>query len=66
MKKLNRQLEKLSVLLVISLIFSNLEVPNNKYYIMITESKVTEIFCIADDFCKEFEAEMAKHTSELR
>ena len=29
---------------------------------MITESKVTEIFCIADDFCKEFEAEMAKNT----
>nr|WP_281645062.1 transposase [Bacteroides zoogleoformans] len=28
---------------------------------MITESKVTEIFCIADDFCKEFEAEMAKN-----
>lgn len=27
---------------------------------MITESKVIEIFCIADDFCKEFEAEMAK------
>ena len=27
---------------------------------MITESKVTEIFYIADDFCKEFEAEMAK------
>lgn len=27
---------------------------------MITESKVTEIFCIADDFCKEFEVEMAK------
>ena len=27
---------------------------------MITESKVTEIFCIADDFCKEFEGEMAK------
>ena len=26
---------------------------------MITESKVTEIFCIADDFCKEFEVEMA-------
>ena len=53
-------MKKLLVLLVISLIFSNLEVPNNKYYIMITESKVTEIFCIADDFCKEFEAEMAK------
>lgn len=28
---------------------------------MITESKVTEIFCIADDFCKEFELEMAKN-----
>ena len=28
---------------------------------MITESKVTEIFCIADDFCKEFDAEMAKN-----
>lgn len=27
---------------------------------MITESKVTEIFCIADDFCKEFGAEMVK------
>ncbi len=27
---------------------------------MITEGKATEIFCIADDFCKEFEAEMAK------
>ena len=36
-------------------------VTNNKYYIMITESKVTEIFCIADDFCKEFEVEMAKN-----
>ena len=28
---------------------------------MITESKVTEIFCIADDFCKEFDGEMAKN-----
>lgn len=28
---------------------------------MITDSKVTEIFCIADDFCKEFEVEMAKN-----
>ncbi len=27
---------------------------------MITEGKVTEIFCIADDFCKEFEVEVAK------
>ena len=54
-------MKKLPILLVISLIFSNLEVPNNKYCIMITESKVTEIFCIADDFCKEFEGEMAKN-----
>lgn len=28
---------------------------------MITKDKITEIFCIADDFCKEFEVEMAKH-----
>ena len=28
---------------------------------MITESKVTEIFCVADDFCKEFEVEMKKN-----
>lgn len=27
---------------------------------MITEDKVIEIFCIADDFCKEFEQEMLK------
>ncbi len=24
---------------------------------MITKDKITEIFCIADDFCKEFELE---------
>lgn len=29
---------------------------------MITEDKVTEIFCIADDFCKVFDAQMAKYT----
>ena len=29
---------------------------------MITESNVTEIFGIADDFCKEFEVEMAKNS----
>ena len=29
---------------------------------MITEDKVTELFCIADDFCKFFDAMMAKHT----
>ena len=27
---------------------------------MITKDKITEIFCIADDFCKEFEDEMTK------
>jgi len=32
---------------------------------MISESKVTEILCIADDFCKEFEAEMAKKRSSI-
>ena len=29
---------------------------------ILTRSKVTEIFCIADDFCKEFEVEMAKYS----
>ena len=27
---------------------------------MLSEDKITEIFCIADDFCKEFEVEMEK------
>ncbi|EHO75079.1 hypothetical protein HMPREF9944_00016, partial [Segatella maculosa OT 289] len=27
---------------------------------MITEDKVTEIFCMADDFCKFYDAMMAK------
>ena len=29
---------------------------------MITEDKVTEIFCMADDFCKFFDARMAQYT----
>ena len=29
---------------------------------MITEDKVTEIFCLADDFCKVFDSQMAKYT----
>lgn len=29
---------------------------------MITEYKVKEIFCIADDFCKVFDAQIAKYT----
>ena len=29
---------------------------------IITEDKVTEIFCIADDFCKVFDAQMGKCT----
>lgn len=27
---------------------------------MITKDKITEIFCIADDFCKEFKLEINK------
>lgn len=27
---------------------------------MLTDDKVTEIFCICDDFCKEFNAEIEK------
>ena len=46
--------------MVISLIFSKLEVPNYKIHIMITESKVTEIFVLPMIFCKKFEEEMAK------
>ena len=33
-----------------------------KNFAMITEDKVTEFFCIADDFCKVFDAQMAKYT----
>ena len=29
---------------------------------MITEDKITEIFCMADDFCKFFDAMIAKYT----
>ena len=29
---------------------------------MITEDKVTEIFCVADDFCKFFDTMMARYT----
>ena len=29
---------------------------------MITEDKTTEIFCMADDFCKFFDAMIAKYT----
>ena len=30
--------------------------------IMMTANKVTEIFCMADDFCKFFDAMTAKYT----
>ena len=33
---------------------------------MITEDKVTELFCIADDFCKFFDAMMEKRESRDR
>ena len=29
---------------------------------MITEDKITKIFCMADDFCKFFDAMIAKYT----
>ena len=29
---------------------------------MITEDKITEIFCIVDDFCKFYDALMVKYT----
>ena len=28
---------------------------------MLTKDKITEIFCISDDFCKEFNEEIKKH-----
>lgn len=46
--------------MVILLIFSSLAGVKTIITIMITESKVIEIFCIADDFCKEFDIEVAK------
>ena len=27
---------------------------------MITKDKITEIYCVVDDFCKEFEHKMSK------
>ena len=32
---------------------------------MITEDKVAEIFCLADDFCKVFDAQKKRNTSEI-
>jgi hypothetical protein len=29
---------------------------------MFSEDKITEIFCMADDFCKFFDAKMKKYT----
>ncbi|KAA6333379.1 hypothetical protein EZS27_018198 [termite gut metagenome] len=31
---------------------------------MLTLDKLTEIFCMADDFCKEFDLEAQKHQIE--
>ena len=33
---------------------------------MITENKVTEIYCMADDFCKVIDAQMEKYTIQPR
>lgn len=32
---------------------------------MFTEDNVTEIFCIADDFCKFFDAQMKKYSTTV-
>ena len=51
--------------MVISEILRNFVVKKTikqKNFAMITEDKVTEIFCVADDFCKVFDAQMAKYT----
>lgn len=52
--------------MVISENSSNFKVLKNKslqtIIAMITEDKVTEIFCIADDFCKVFDAQMENYT----
>ena len=32
---------------------------------MITTDKVIEIFCIADDFCKEYEKEIRNHQLQV-
>jgi hypothetical protein len=37
---------------------------NIKITAMLTPDKIIEIFCIADDFCKEFEQEIKKHQIE--
>ena len=31
---------------------------------MFTESKITEIYCLADDFCKEFTKQQKKYMLE--
>ena len=41
---------------------TNIQTVTNKKNAMITEDKVTEIFCMADDFCKFFDAMTAKYT----
>ncbi len=32
---------------------------------MFTEDKVTEFFCIADDFCKFYDTQMSKYTFKV-
>lgn len=33
-----------------------------KNFTMITEDKITKVFCIANDYCKVFDAQMAKYS----
>lgn len=52
--------------MVISKNYCNFIVPNYKEIqttiAMITEDKITELFCMADDFCYFFDAMMEKYT----
>ena len=37
-----------------------------KNFAMITEDKITKVFCIANDYCKVFDAQMAKYSIYCR
>lgn len=50
--------------LVISLLFCNCIVEKSityKHVAIITTDKVTEIFCVLDDFCKNLDTELTKN-----
>ena len=37
-----------------------------KHSVMLTHDKITEIYCIADDFCKEFAQEIKKYLPAIK